>query len=682
MTRVLLSTTIAISVAIGGLAVRGVALCQEPSASKEPARPSDSRQVIHSFSHVSIAPDGQSVVWSQGERGNDTAGNAESAIFLANLRSGTGQRQRITVAVGKGRSANGHDPVWSPDGSRLAFVSAAAKKGQQIYVMPRSGRPKQLTHLGFEISALRWSPDGKFISYLFIENPPRSAGPTSAVPTQTGVIGQTAFAQRIGIVEVASGQTRKVSPPDLYVYEYAWSPDSRTLAAIAAHPPGDDNWYVAQLYTLALQSGPTTSAPPTSGPSKSGPPTTSGPPTSGPPKSGPPTSGPQTLAGQSGAMQSILKTSMQIAGPCWSPDGKSIAFIGGLMSDEGVIGGDVFCVPATGGTLQNLTPGLKASAAWLDWLPSGRILFTEHVDGGSGIGSVDPASGRVESLWTAAESIGAGFSNGISVARDGQTTALVRQSFERPPEIDVGPIGSWRPLTHANAHVTPQWGKAQSLHWKSDAFTVQGWLLFPKDYDEKRRYPMVVMPHGGPASLYKPSFASSRFFHPTVFSQRGYFVFLPNPRGSYGQGEGFTRGNVKDFGHGDLRDILSGIDEVLKTFPVDKDRLAIAGWSYGGYMTMWTVTQTHRFRAAVAGAGVANWQSYYGENGIDQWMIPYFGASVYDDPAVYAKSSPINFIKQVKTPTLVIVGEYDVECPLPQSQEFWHGLKTCGVPTE
>jgi dipeptidyl aminopeptidase/acylaminoacyl peptidase len=655
MTRVLLSTTIAISVAIGGLAVRGVALCQEPSAPKESARLPDSPQVVHTFSHVSIAPDGQSVVWSQGERGNDASGNAESAIFLANLRPGAGQPQRITVAAGKGRSANGHDPVWSPDGSRLAFVSAAAKKGQQIYVMPRTGRAKQLTHLGFEISSLRWSPDGKFISYLFIENPPRSAGPTSAVPTQTGVIGQTAFAQRIGMVEVTSGQTRKVSPPDLYVYEYAWSPDSRALAAIAAHPPGDDNWYVAQLYTLALQSGPTTSGP---------------------------TSGPQKSGGQSGAMQSILKTSLQIAGPCWSPDGKSIAFIGGLMSDEGVIGGDVFRLPATGGTPQNLTPGLKASAAWLDWLPSGRILFAEHVDGGSGIGSVDPASGRVESLWTGAESIGSGYSNGISVARDGKTTALIRQSFERPPEIDVGPIGSWRPLTHANANATPQWGKAQSLHWKSDAFTVQGWLLFPKDYDEKRRYPMVVMPHGGPASLYKPSFASSRFFHPTAFSQRGYFVFLPNPRGSYGQGEEFTRGNVKDFGHGDLRDILSGIDEILEKFPVDKDRLAIAGWSYGGYMTMWTVTQTHRFRAAVAGAGVANWQSYYGENGIDQWMIAYFGASVYDAPAVYAKSSPINFIKQVKTPTLVIVGEYDVECPLPQSQEFWHGLKTCGVPTE
>ena len=171
-------------------------------------------------------------------------------------------------------------------------------------------------------------------------------------------------------------------------------------------------------------------------------------------------------------------------------------------------------------------------------------------------------------------------------------------------------------------------------------------------------------------------------FDLSVLSALGYFVFFPNPRGSYGQGEAFTRANVKDFGYGDLRDILAGVDAVLKSAPVDPNRLGVAGWSYGGYMTMWTVTQTNRFKAAVAGAGIANWQSYYGENSIDQWMIPYFGASVYDDPAVYAKSSPITFIKKMKTPTLVVVGERDGECPAPQSYEFWHALKTLGVPTE
>jgi dipeptidyl aminopeptidase/acylaminoacyl peptidase len=153
-------------------------------------------------------------------------------------------------------------------------------------------------------------------------------------------------------------------------------------------------------------------------------------------------------------------------------------------------------------------------------------------------------------------------------------------------------------------------------------------------------------------------------------------------RGSYGGGAAFAKGSRRDFGGGDLRDVLTGVDAVLRHVPVDESRMGLAGWSYGGFMTMWAVTQTQRFRAAVAGAGIANWQSYYGQNSIDRWLIPYFGASVYDDPAVYAKRSPIEFIKQAKTPALVLAGEHDIDCPAAQSFEFWHALKTLGVPTE
>jgi len=192
---------------------------------------------------------------------------------------------------------------------------------------------------------------------------------------------------------------------------------------------------------------------------------------------------------------------------------------------------------------------------------------------------------------------------------------------------------------------------------------------------------MLVAIHGGPASAVRPTWLRPSF-DLGLFSALDYFVFFPNPRGSYGAGEKFTAANVKDFGYGDLRDILTGVDAVAAQYPIDQKRIGVSGWSYGGYMTMFTVTQTKRFRAAVAGAGISNWQSYYGQNSIDQWMLPYFGASVYDDPAVYAKSSPITFIKNVKTPTLIVVGEHDGECPAPQSYEFWHALKTFGVKTE
>ncbi len=191
---------------------------------------------------------------------------------------------------------------------------------------------------------------------------------------------------------------------------------------------------------------------------------------------------------------------------------------------------------------------------------------------------------------------------------------------------------------------------------------------------------MITEVHGGPAWANQPSFIGEGFARRLLES--GYAVFLPNPRGSFGQGEAFTRANVKDFGHGDLRDILAGVTAAEHAAAIDEHRLGLTGWSYGGYMTMWAVTQTQRFRAAVAGAGIANWQSYYGgENGIDAWMIPYFGASVYKDPAVYAKSSPITYILQARTPTLEVVGENDIECPAPQTEEFWHALHDLGVPT-
>jgi dipeptidyl aminopeptidase/acylaminoacyl peptidase len=242
----------------------------------------------------------------------------------------------------------------------------------------------------------------------------------------------------------------------------------------------------------------------------------------------------------------------------------------------------------------------------------------------------------------------------------------------------AGPLGAWKQIPTSERTERAKWGKSENIHWTNEGRSIQGWLTYPLDYDPARRYPLLVEIHGGPSAMARPTFPGP-FFDFTVFSHYGYFVLRPNPRGSFGQGEAFTRGNVKDFGYGDLRDVLAGVDDVVKRFPVDNNRVGIGGWSYGGYMTMWAVTQTHRFHAATAGAGIANWQSYYGENDIDQWMIPFFGASVYDDPAVYAKSSPITFIKNVKTPTLILVGDRDGECPTPQSFEFWHALETLGV---
>jgi dipeptidyl aminopeptidase/acylaminoacyl peptidase len=236
-------------------------------------------------------------------------------------------------------------------------------------------------------------------------------------------------------------------------------------------------------------------------------------------------------------------------------------------------------------------------------------------------------------------------------------------------------------LTHLNDTAKPVWGKSESIDYTNEGFHIQGWLLYPADYDPSKKYPLIVSVHGGPSSAMMPRWPGVSYGS-VPFSALGYFVFMPNPRGSYGQGEKFTQANIKDFGYGDMRDVLAGMDVLEKRFPIDKNREGLTGWSYGGFMTMFGVTQTTRFKAAVAGAGISDWQSYYGENSIDQWMVPFFGATVYDDAGIYAKSSAIDFIKRVKTPTLVVVGDRDGECPAPQSFEFWHALRAEGVKTQ
>jgi dipeptidyl aminopeptidase/acylaminoacyl peptidase len=590
----------------------------------------------HHFEQTAISPDGNKVAWTETLTGKDGAYSGDTAIYVKNLKSNAAP-QRITAATPVANHAE-NGIAWSPDSRRLAFLSDALKKDQlQLYVATIGvAAPKKLTDVKGFLASPSWSPDGKTIAVLFTQNATRAAGPLVAETPETGEIKDAFFEQRLALVDMATGKLRQISPADTYIYEYDWSPDGRHFALTAAQGNGDNNWYIAELNTLDAATG---------------------------------------------LMKSIYKPSLQIGRPAWSPDGQRIAFIEGLMSDEDSVGGDVYSVPATGGSAQNLTADRKSSASWLSWTSDGKILFTEFVDGDSAVASIDAATSRIESIWRGSETISAGlWGPNLSVTPDAKSSAAVRHSFSAPPEIWAGPIGQWKQITERNKGLQPAWGEAKSLRWKNDGYDVQGWLIYPRDFDPAKKYPMVVGVHGGPGAAVQSEWPQD-WNYELALPGVGYFLLLPNPRGSFGQGESFTRANVKDFGYGDFRDILAGVDAALKVAPIDPDRLGLTGWSYGGYMTMWGVTQTNRFKAAMAGAGVANYQSYYGENQIDRWMIPFFGKSVYDDPDVYAKSSPITFIKKVQTPTLILVGDSDGECPTPQSYEFWHALKTLGVET-
>jgi dipeptidyl aminopeptidase/acylaminoacyl peptidase len=597
-------------------------------------------RLVHRYLSVEISPNAELVASVEGDSSASGGAPTVRDLVIRQARSGAA----VTVAMPCGRVPQcwPDSPTWSPDGKRLMFtLRSPGTHARSIYAVGAdgSGLVKLLDFSG-TIGRLRSMPDGR-LAMLAIQNATKEVGATQAGAPIAGDLDAAPPEQRIAILE--NGALRWVSPPDLFVYEYDWRSGGKGFIGTAAPGDGDNNWWTAKLYAF--------------------------------PENG---SGAQVIYAPADDRQ-------QLAMPKVSRDGSVVAFIAGIMSDFGSTGGDVYALRLDGGTALNLTPDMHASATAIDWRCDGHLQAellagdkTQFADLGS-VATTRDGSGlkaaATRVVWSGEESFG-DRAQGISTACPSGVTADAHESFTQAPEIEIGTIGHWRNLTTANAGLISP-ARVQSVWWKNEGFDVQGWLLMPLQAEGK--IPMVTIVHGGPASAVTPGFIGPGTG--SALLRHGYALFMPNPRGSYGQGERFTQANVRDFGHGDLRDILAGIDAAAKVAPIDTARLGLTGGSYGGFMSMWAVTQTNRFKAAVAAAGISDWLSYYGENGIDAWMIPYFGKSAYDDPAAYAASSAINYMHNVKTPTFAYVGELDIECPAPQTQEFWHAMKAMNVPT-
>ena len=546
------------------------------------------------------------------------------------------------------------DPAFSRDSTRLAFV--LRKPGTQHQFLyetdSHGGTPKLLLDFDGTLADPRYAPDGT-LAVLATAGAHKLPGATQAAATLSGEIGDSEDEQRIATLDTApgahAGERRLTwrSPEHLYVYEYDWLGDPKGGAAgfvaTAAPGNGDNNWWTAKLLRIDPH-------------------------------------------GATDVLWAPPAT-VQIADPVVAADGRSVSVIGGIMSDFGSTGGDLYtlsldhpasAVNQTQGSHLTIT-GLHGGCADNPELLTASALSGANTQILRFEPGADPTAGHASPT----RQLASGPDGLRALACGGGTILAARESFTTRPEVALlGADHQWRPLTDANAALPPLPYQARSLTWHSDGFDVQGWLLSPAGAELKpggAKRPLIVSIHGGPSAASTPR-AIDRNGEEAALLDAGYLILKPNPRGSFGQGEAFTLANRRDFGHGDLRDILAGVDTAIRQAGADPARLGVMGYSYGGYMTMWTVTQTDRFKAAVAGAGVSDWQSYYGENGIDGWMIPFFGASVYDDPAIYAKSSPIAFVRQVKTPTFIYVGGADVECPMPQSQEFHHALHTLGVP--
>lgn len=521
---------------------------------------------------------------------------------------------------------------------RLAFLARDRAAGTVTLdiVDTLAQAPRAVATIAGIAQVPRFSADGRRIALLVTIGAAKEAGAVQAGVRQIGEIGERNDEQRLAVFDtagppIAAAEVKPLSPAGRYIYEYDWTPDGTALVATSAVGNGDSNWWVATL---------------------------------------------DRIDAATGAVTTIARPKTQLNYPRVSPDGRTVAFIGGLMSDFGSVGGDVWTVPLAGGTPANLTPGARMTFTSLDWTRAG-LRATTLAGSESRIVAIDGV-GAVRTLWGGAVSLSAGDGRAV-FSHDARSVATVVQSYARPPAIHAGSANArLRAITHDN-DALPAAVVQRSVTWRNDGFDMQGWLLSPPGADPATKAPMITIVHGGPAAANVPGFVEGGANADLIAA--GYWLFLPNPRGSYGQGAAFVEANRRDFGGGDLRDILAGIDAVERVAPIDDARLGLMGGSYGGFMAMWANTQTNRFKAIVAAAGLSNWISYYGTNGIDQWMLPYFGKTLYEDYDAYRAPSAIYFMKQAKTPTFLYVGERDIEVPPTQSIEYWHALKDQGVPT-
>jgi dipeptidyl aminopeptidase/acylaminoacyl peptidase len=581
-----------------------------------------SAQPLHQYAGLALSGDGARVAAVESDVEANAPANPHGHVVVRSAATGA-----ILDSFDPCPGCTYSGLTFAADG-RLVFL--ARESGATRLMLAAGKSPELLATIDGLAEDPRFSPDGRRIALLVTLGARKERGATQAGVRQVGEIGQQNDEQRIAIVPAGGGAVTPVSPPDRYVYEYDWTPDGRGFVATSALGNGDNNWWVAGL---------------------------------------------DAIDAATGAVRRIAAPAMQLDYPRVSPDGRNVAFIGGLMSDFGSTGGDVYVVPFAGGAPRDITPAYRGSFTSLLWGSAGlagSALIGERM----AIVPLDPARGAGQPLWSAPVSIAAGEAR-FARSANGASVAMVRQDYEHAPAIFAGPPAFARQITRDNDDWAPL-VTARSLSWKSGPFTVQGWLLAPRGAAAGARAPMVTSVHGGPAAANVPGFVWEGANADLI--RAGYYLFYPNPRGSYGQSEAFTRANRRDFGGGDLRDILAGIDAAERAAPIDDARLGLMGGSYGGFMAMWTNTQTNRFKAIVSGAGLSDWISYYGTNGIDQWMIPFFGKSAYDDPEAYWRVSAIRFIHGAKTPTFIYVGERDIEVPPTQSVEYWHALREMNVP--
>ncbi len=592
----------------------------------------------HQVSGLAISTDGAHVAYVVRE----PLMEGEKSEYLSHIWVAAADGSR-NVRFTRGEHSAG-SPAFSPDGQWLAFSTARSDKNQ-IWVIPMAGgEARQVTDAKAGVGQFRWSPAGD--AFAFVMRDPETDEEEKAGKEKRDVIlvdqnfkfGHV-YTAPFDPAATETAEATRVTEGDFHVTGFDWSPDGSQL--VFAHQ-ADPRINTGRL------------------------------------------SGDIAVVSASGGDVAQLVTGRGIeSSPRWSPDGSLIAYASTGNQPEPVGLADLYVVDPETGESRMLPETPNRSVSILGWsADSDEVFLNEFLGTTRHVIAVPMGGGAIRQVTEGAGVVGA-----AAMAATAGTLALTWQTTDEPAEVHVTGMGAFEPMRVSavtSDAPRPPMGRTELLSWEApDGTPVEGLLTYPVGHEGGTRVPLVLNVHGGPSGVFTQSFTGSpSIYMIQYFAQEGFAVLRPNPRGSTGYGKEFRYANFMDWGFGDLSDLMAGVDEVIGMGVAHPDSLLLMGWSYGGYMTSFAVTQTDRFRAASMGAGLPNLVSMVTTTDIGDYLVGHLGDEYFNDYETYEKHSAIYQIRNVTTPTQVIHGAQDLRVPFTQGQEFFNSLRRLGVDTE